>query len=58
MSALLTLWQGDPIMEGKKKPRNRQERFYCAYTDFSAVRRRVNQGKRKAGKIGEHGKHV
>ncbi len=41
-------------MKGKKKPRDRRERFYCAYADISAARRKVNQGKRKV----EYGKHV
>lgn len=43
-------------MDPKKKPRNRQERFYCAYADMLGARRKVDQGKIKPRRMVERGK--
>jgi len=37
-------------MDAKKKPRDRRERFYCAYSDMLGARRKGDPGKRKREK--------
>jgi hypothetical protein len=45
-------------MDAKKKPRDRRERFYCAYADMLGARRKGDPGKRRPGECWNGGREV